>query len=142
MTIQGSAESRRMARHLLEREIAGLTDEAAVGAAMQRAYGRVSENLSRSVGEDGYAALLTRAMTRVQPEQPVWKHIRRADAGRIRLDVAAGVRGHGAKVVDQALESLFVAIVDILSDLIGLDMVRALLDDDHRPHTRGGRRTQ
>ena len=142
MTIQGSAESRRMARHLLEREIAGLTDEAAVGAAMQRAYGRVSENLSRSVGEDGYAALLTRALTRVQPEQPVWKHIRRADAGRIRLDVAAGVRGHGAQVVDQALESLFVAIVDILSDLIGADMVRSLLTYDEARRTQDNGRRQ
>jgi hypothetical protein len=140
MTIQGSAESRRMARHLLEREIAGLTDEAAVGAAMQRAYGRVSENLSRSVGEDGYTALLTRALTRVQPEQPVWKHIRRADAGRIRLDVAAGVRGHGAQAVDQALEALFVAIVDILSDLIGADMVCNLLTHDERRTQDNGRR--
>jgi hypothetical protein len=142
MTIQGSVESRRMARHLLEREIAGLTEEAAVGAAMQRAYGRMSESLSRSVGEDGYTALLTRALTRVQPEQPVWKHIRRADAGRIRLDVVAGVRGHGAPVVDQALEALFVAIVDILSDLIGADMVRNLLTHDEPQRTRDNGRRQ
>jgi hypothetical protein len=142
MTIQGSAESRGMARHLLEREIADLTEEAAVGAAMQRAYGRVSEILSRSVGEDGYTALLTRALTRVQPDQPVWKHIRRADAGRIRLDVVAGVRGHGAKAVDQALEELFVAIVDILSDLIGVDMVRNLLTYDERRRTQDNGRRQ
>jgi hypothetical protein len=142
MTIQGSAESRLMARHLLEREIAGLTEESAVGAAMQRAYGRLSENLSRSVGEDGYTALLTRALTRVQPEQPVWKHIRRADAGRIRLDVVAGVRGHGTKAVDQALEELFVAIVDILSDLIGADMVRNLLTHDERRRTQDNGRRQ
>jgi hypothetical protein len=142
MTIQGSAESRRMARHLLLRDMAGATGEAAVGAAMQRAYGRVSESLSRAVGEDGYTALLTRALTRVQPEQPVWKHIRRADAGRIRLDVAAGVRGHGAQAVDQALEELFVAIVDILSDLIGADMVRNLLMHDERRHTRDNGRRQ
>ena len=141
MTIHGSAESRQMARHLLEREIAGLTEEAAVGAAMQRAYGRVSENLSRSVGEDGYTALLTRALTLVQPDQPVWKHIRHADAGRIRMDVAAGVRGHGAQAVDQALEALFVALLDILSDLIGADMVRNLLTHDEPRGTRdNGRR--
>jgi len=85
---------------------------------------------------------LTRAMTRVQPEQPVWKHIRRADAGRIRLDVAAGVRGHGAQVVDQALESLFVAIVDILSDLIGADMVRNLLTYDEARRTQANGRRQ
>jgi hypothetical protein len=142
MTILGSPESRQMARHLLERELDGVTDEAAVGAAMQRAYGRVSENLSRSVGEDGYAALLARALTRAQPEQPVWNHIRRVDAGRIHLDVAAGVSGNGAKAVDQALESLFAALVDILSDLIGADMVRNLLDlDEPRPRTQdNGRR--
>jgi hypothetical protein len=32
--------------------------------------------------------------------------------------------------------------VDILGDLIGPDMVRALLDEDDRPHPRAGRRTQ
>ena len=131
-----------MARHLLERETAGVTGEAAVGAAMQRAYGRVSENLSRSVGEDGYTALLARALTRAQPEHPVWQHIRGGDAGPIHLDVAAGVSGHGAKAVDRALEALFAALVDILSDLIGADMVRNLLDlDEPRRRIRdNGRR--
>ena len=131
-----------MARHLLEREMDGVTDEAAAGAAMQRAYGRVSENLKGAVGEDGFAALLARALTRAQPEQPVWNQIRRVDRGRIHLDVAAGVSGNGAQAVDQALESLLAALVDILSDLIGADMVRSLLDlDEPRRSTQdNGRR--
>jgi len=133
MTNQESPASRQMARHLLEREMDGATDEATIGTAMQRAYGRVSENLSRSVGEDGYAALLARALTRAQPGLPVWNHIRRVDGGRIHLDVAAGVSGNGAKAVDDALESLLAALVDILSDLIGTDMVRSLLELDEPP---------
>jgi len=58
------------------------------------------------------------------------------------LDVVAGVRGHGANAVDQALEELFVAIVDILSDLIGADMVRNLLTHDEPRRTQDNGRRQ
>jgi hypothetical protein len=37
------------------------------------------------------------------------------------------VDGHGVATVRAALEALFAALVDILSDLIGTDMVRNLL---------------
>ena len=142
MRTPGSALAREMARHLLERETAGATDAPALGAAMQRACVRVAERLQESVGHDGYSALLSRAFDSAQSDQPVLTDIRRIEAGGVELDVVAGVEGHGAAAVGAALETLFAAIVDILTDLIGLDMVRALLDDDHRPHTRGGRRTQ
>jgi hypothetical protein len=55
------------------------------------------------------------------------KDIRRSDAAGIRLDVVPAVDGHGVATVRAALEALFAALVDILSDLIGTDMVRNLL---------------
>jgi hypothetical protein len=141
MTIPGSPAAREMARQLLERETAGTTDVAR-GAAMQRAWTRVAETLRRSVGEDGYSALLARALARLEAEQPVLKDIRRSDASGIHLDVAATVEGHGAATVGAALESLLAALVEILSDLIGADMVLNLLDHDDHPQPPGGRRRQ
>ena len=122
--------AREMARRLLERETTGATEAAGLAAAMQRSCTRLSENLRRSVGHDGYNALIARALLRTQTDQPVLKDIRRATDGDIQLDVVPSVERHGAATVHAALESLFAALVDILSDLIGADMVQNLLDHD------------
>jgi hypothetical protein len=108
------------------------------GEAMQRAFTRVSENLRRSIGEDGYRALLGRAVARLQSNQPVWTNIRYAGLG-IDLDVVAAVDRHGASTVSTALESLVAALFEILSDLIGAEMARNLLEhDDARRVLAGG----
>jgi len=59
-----------MARQMLAREIGGADEPAAITAAMQRALMRVSANLRRSVGDDGYNALVARAIARTQPAHP------------------------------------------------------------------------
>lgn len=140
MTTPESPAARELARQLLERETAGTTEVAGHGAAMQRACARVTETLRRAVGQDGYSALLVRALARTQSEQPVLKEIRRNDEAGIHLDVVAAVEDHGAATVRAALESLLAALVDILSDLIGADMVRSLLDHDDSPRAPGERR--
>jgi len=105
---------------------------------MQRAFSRISDNLRRSLGEDGYRALLGRAVARMQSNQPVWTNIRYAGLG-IDLDVVAAVDRHGATTVGAALESLVAALFDILSDLIGAEMARNLLEyDDPSPASAGG----
>jgi len=128
MTTPESAAARRLARQLLEREATATNEPADLAAAMQRAYTRISDNLRRSVGEDGYTALLTRALARTQSGDPVLRDIRRNQATGIHVDVA--VDAHGPAAVRVALESLVAALVDILSDLIGEDMARSLLDHD------------
>jgi hypothetical protein len=133
MTTPGSPAARELIRQLFERETAGATEEAGLGAAIQRAYAHVSGNLRRSIGEDGYRALLDRALARTQPEQAVLMVLRRTDAGSVHLDIAAGVDGHGVGVIGAALETLLAALVDILSDLVGTDMVRSLLAHDAPP---------
>jgi len=142
MTTLQSPAARELARQLLERETGGVTEAAGLGAAMQRACVRVSDNLRRSIGEDGYRALLARALARTESAQPVLKHIRRTDAVGIHLDVTPAIEGHGPVAVGMALEALLAALVDILGDLIGVDMVRNLLIYDDSPRTLDGRRTQ
>jgi hypothetical protein len=137
-----SPAARELAQRLLERETAGETDVARLGEAMQRVYSHVSKTLSRFVGDDGYRALLTRALTRAGPEHTVWKNARRDDATGPHLDVARAVEGHGAVIVGTALESLVAALVEILSDLIGADMVRNLLDHDDATQARSARRRE
>jgi hypothetical protein len=135
---QRSASARDIARQLLERETPGPADGAALDA-MLSAYTRLSDNLRRAVGEDGYTALLARALSRTEDDQPVLKAVRRVDAGRMRMDLAAGVDAHGVTAVGAGLEALFTAIVEILSDLIGADMVRSLLEYHEPPEGRGER---
>ena len=105
---------------------------------MQHAFSRISDNLRRSLGEDGYRALLGRAVARMQSDQPVWTNIRFAGLG-IDLDVIAAVDRHGANTVGAALEALVAALFNILSDLIGAEMARNLLEcDDQRGALGGG----
>jgi len=134
MTTPRTPAARELARRLLESETAGVTDLEQLGAALERAGARVAANLRGSVGEDGYSALLARAFVRAQSEQPMLNDIRRNNGGGVDLDVLAGVQGHGAAAVAAGLECLLAALIDVLSELIGVDMARALLDyDDSQP---------
>ena len=130
--------SREIARQMLEREAPGATEVEGVGGALQRTFTRVSENIRRSVGEDGYAALLARAAMITASDESVLTIIPRSDAMGIDIDVATAIEAHGVGAVDAALESLLAALVDIISDLIGEDMARTLLDHDGAPQRPGG----
>ena len=136
MTTPGLPWARELACHLLENETVDTTEVAVLGAAMQRACVGVSERLRRSIGDDGYRALLARAIARAENDRPVLKRIRRDDPAGIHLDVASAVEDHGATIVRAGLESLLAALVEILSDLIGADMVRSLLDRDAIPERK------
>lgn len=142
MSTPESAKARQLARELLEREIAGVTEAARFGSAMQRACTRVSQNLRRSVGEDGYSALFARAVARTEYDQRVLTDIRRSDAAGVHLDVANAVQRHGPATVAAAVESLLAALVDILTDLIGADMARALVDHYDSPQAPAGQGRQ
>jgi hypothetical protein len=129
----GSSTVRDLARQLLDRERSDTAERADLGAAMQRACVDVSEKLRCTVGEDGYGALLARALARTEMERPILKTIRRDDTARIQLDVVTAVEEHGATIVRAGLEALLTALFEILGELIGMDMVRSLLGDDHFP---------
>jgi hypothetical protein len=140
--INHQATARKLARELLERETVGMDEPAALGAAMQRVCTRVSENLRRTVGDDGYNALLVRALARTRPEQPAIGDLYRVEAAQIYVDgIAASVTMHGSAVVGAALESLIAALLDILIDLIGADLVANLVGHDGPSQSRSDRST-
>ena len=125
--------SREIARQMLERDAAGATAVERPGDALERTFTRVSGNIRRSVGEDGYAALIARAAVTTISDERVLTVIPRPDAMGIDIDIATAVETHGVHAVGASLESLLSALVDILSDLIGEDMARTLLDHDGSP---------
>jgi hypothetical protein len=127
-----------MARQILERDAAGATEAEPQTDALQRTFTRVSRNIRRSVGEDGYAALLARAVVTIESDEPTLTVVPRADAMGIDLDIAAAVETHGVFAVRASLESVLAALADILSALIGDDMARTLLDHDGSPHRPDG----
>src|SRR5580765_2698385 len=142
MTNPASAPAHDFAHRLLERETAGVTEALELNAAMQRVAARVSENLRRSLGDDGCDAVLTRAVARARHVQSVTNDMRRSGPAGVQFDVGAGVETHGAAAVRAALEAVFAAIADILSDLIGADMAYRLLDQGNSPQAAGARRAQ
>jgi hypothetical protein len=122
--------AQEIARHLLERDtsIGDSADDRA--AALQRACTRISESLRRSVGDDGFNALIARALARTETAHPALVAVRGFDNSNVHLDgVQKSVGIHGVPVVLLALESLFEVVVDVLSSLIGADMAVTLLDD-------------
>jgi hypothetical protein len=124
-----------MARRLLSDGVVGEAPPEAVAATMQRVCNRSSENLRRAVGDDGYNALIARALRRTESQHAALSDIRRVAETGIHLDgVVASVRKHGVTAVSDALEALFTALVDVLSGLIGADMVLSLLEHDGPPH--------
>ena len=131
--VSDRGSSREIARQMLERDAAGVTEVGPLGAALERTFTRVSTNIRRSVGEDGYAALLARAVVTAISDEPALTVIPRSDAMGVEVDIATAVEAHGVRAVGASLESLLAALVDILSDLIGEDMAGTLLDHDGPP---------
>ena len=116
---------------MLAREIASAKEPDAAGVAIQGLCYRVSENLRRSLGDDGRDALMERAFARTQAQHPVLSKIGRIGKTGVSLDdVVAGVNAHGVEAVTAAVESLLAMLADILGDLVGADMATNLIDQD------------
>lgn len=131
MPTEPSPTARDLIRQLLAQEIAAAKQPDAVGAAIQRLCSRVSENLRRTLGDDGRNALMERAFARTEAQHPVLADIGRIGKTGVNLDdVVAGVNTHGVPAVTAAVESLLATLADILGGLIGADMVMNLIDHD------------
>jgi hypothetical protein len=128
MTSSGSAAAQALARHLVERDLALASDPANVVAALEGTWTRVAEHLRRSVGDDGYVALLTRAVARVRPGEPVLNDLCRTETTTVHVDIAAATDAHGTAAATATIVSLIASLVDVLGDLIGDDMARSLID--------------
>lgn len=131
MSIRPSQVALDLARELVSRDAAGTLSPAESGAALERTLARVSENLRRSLGDDGYAALFSRAVAQNRAAHPALDGIRGEGSGALPLDgLGARMGTHDIHVVSAAFEAVLASIVDVLSGLIGADMVLNLLDPD------------
>ncbi len=91
------------------------------------------------MGDDGWNAMLARAFARAEVSHPALKNIRRFNEGRIHLDdVAASVEALGVAEATAAIEALLAGIVDVLSQLIGEDMVVRLIEPEAESRKGGG----
>lgn len=126
----GIVKAPALARRLLERDVGSDLEPGALGEAMQRAVARIVDDLEAAVGADGLDALLDRAIARAQHDHPVVASMRRADHASMPLDVRPVIEAHGAAAARAGLEAIVAALVDILTALIGADMVRNLLHVD------------
>jgi hypothetical protein len=138
-------DSTEIARRILRRDQSTLRDGTSdVDVALQRSFLRFADALRESLGEVGSAALFARALARTEVAHPALKDLRRLGDHGIRLDdIAASVEGHGIEDVAAGIEALIVAVVDVLTRLIGEDMTIRLLDyDEPDPRTRDGERAR
>jgi hypothetical protein len=109
----------------------GDAEQRMLAAALQLTCTRVSDSLRDSMGTDGCAALLSRAIAVVEPQHPSMEAICRKDGGGLHLDgVAAAVDTHGLEPVSAAVDALLAALHDLLGRLIGEDMASRLIDLD------------
>ena len=131
VTIRPSGAALDLARRLLGLETAGTSEPAKTGAAIERTLARVSDNLRRAIGDDGYTALLTRAVAQAQTEHPALRDVHSDGSSVFSVDrLTADIGAHNINQVSAAVESLLASIIDVLSGLIGADMVLNLLDPD------------
>lgn len=131
MTIPPSKAALELARRYFDRSITGSLEPAETGAALQRTLARVSENLRRAIGDDGYAALLSRAIAQTQTDHLIVGASRGDGSLVFAIDaLTADVGTHNIHLVSDAFESILASIIDVLSGLIGADMVMNLLDPD------------
>lgn len=108
--------------------MAHTTERADIVAALEGTWTRVAEHLRRTVGDDGYMALLTRAVARARPGEPVLKDLCRTETTAAHVDIAAATDAHGPEASSAMIVSLIASLVDVLGDLIGDDMARSLID--------------
>src|SRR5687768_6646290 len=109
-----------MARQLLGRETVQISEPAKTGAALERTLARLSANLRRAIGDDGYTALLARAIAQTQTEHPALSEIRADGPLVLPSDgLTARTGADDIHLVSAAFESLLASMIDVLSGLIG-----------------------
>ena len=96
---------------------------------LQRSCSRITANFRETLGADGCAALLSRAIARLGSQHTALEAMWRQDGREIYLDgIVAATERHGYPAVAAAAEALTIALVDVLGRLIGDDMAIRIID--------------
>ena len=102
---------------------------AADAAAAVSALDRVSAELTRWVGTDGSRALLIRALSRAQTSHPVLANVTIATESRPNLEgLSEAIDSEGAGPVAASLETMLVALFELLSRLMGDALLHRLAE--------------
>ncbi len=126
-----------MARVIVDRVLA--RDKAAAAPAgatgldpsLVAACSRVLANLQNTMGHDGCAALLERAIAQTLSAHPALKHVVRI--GSQGIELGGAVESPDAReitAIQVAIEAVLASLVEILVRLIGEDMTIRLIGDE------------
>ena len=136
-----SANSAEVVRRILKREIdSGAEGDAdAASAALMRACARVSATLRDALGDDGWNALLARAVARTEAADPIFR------AGQVLNGQGISPEGlresigtHGVAATTTAIEAVLATVVDLLCRLIGENMAIRLIEHESTPPRANG----
>jgi hypothetical protein len=125
----GPVPKRQAAHEGPARHSAADADDPHAIASLEYRCRRLSDNLRESLGVDGCAALLARALAECEKQHPALKSMRGPDEREIQLQgVPAATAVHGLRTVEAAIEALQMSLAGILARLIGEDMAMRLMD--------------
>lgn len=121
--------ARELSRRLVAREAApGDTPDTGVATA-RAACERVFRAVSRWFGAHGSHALFTRARAQAQSGHPLLGEIRFRERADPALEgVTESIEAHGAAAVAVGLESLLVALLELLRRLLGEELTARLVE--------------
>jgi len=121
--------ARQLARRLIERgrvEGAATPDAAVVAAAT---LDRLYVDLAQWVGFDGCHTLFSRALAETRSQYPLLQTIQLHPRSAQYLEgVPETIEANGARETTEALESMLVMLIELLSRLIGENMATILIE--------------
>jgi hypothetical protein len=123
---------------LIQRHASGRAEGASPARAAAQACDNLYRALSGWVGPEGCHALFTRALAQAQTEYPALGQIQLRARSEPYVDgVAESIMAHGDAATAEAVESILVRLVELLSRLIGNDMAMKLIEQGLQAAERG-----
>jgi hypothetical protein len=100
-----------------------------LATAVNEAFARLSGALTRWFGPFGYHALLSRSLAHARSDHLALDTVRIRSATHPSLEgLAEGIERHGADAVSEGIVATLVALIDLLSRLIGDEMALRLIN--------------
>jgi hypothetical protein len=120
---------REIARRLIDSRRQERTGADPAARATASACDHLYRELSRWVGVDGCHALFTRAQSQARIEHPALISIQLQAGSELYIDgLAATIIAYGDAGTAEALESMLVRLLELLTRLIGDDMATKVID--------------
>jgi len=119
---------RELARYLIDPEAGEDGPDSVTQLATLATFERVYRDLSRWVGPEGCHALFARALAEARVVHPILGGVQLQARSQPYLQGTAEIVDiHGGQAIAEALEAMLVAMIELLSRLIGADMAATLI---------------